>query len=159
MCIAFTHLFSIHFGYHFLFLCLMLWTWETDMSFECFKYLYAEVQLQLFLPWKCNCVTMTHSVSMQTQNTRASAVTLPLHTQRASLVDGAVLHCHLQYIGLSPQVIDGNTKSVLKKFKIYFKQMYNVVDLLAIIVFTVAFLLKASVKCDDDERYMIYKFS
>ena len=96
---------------------------------------------------------------MQTQNTRASAVTLPLHTQRASLVDGAVLHCHLQYIGLSPQVIDGNTKSVLKKFKIYFKQMYNVVDLLAIIVFTVAFLLKASVKCDDDERYMIYKFS
>ncbi|KAL5247484.1 hypothetical protein ACHWQZ_G019385 [Mnemiopsis leidyi] len=57
------------------------------------------------------------------------------------------------------QVIDGNTKSVMKKFKIYFKQMYNVVDLLAIIVFTIAFVLKASVRCDDDERYMIYKFS
>ncbi|XP_063693218.1 transient receptor potential cation channel subfamily M member 3-like isoform X7 [Bolinopsis microptera] len=56
-------------------------------------------------------------------------------------------------------VIDGNTKSVLKKFKIYFKQMYNVVDLLAIIVFTIAFTLKLSVKCNDDERYMIYKFS
>ena len=48
---------------------------------------------------------------------------------------------------------------MMKKFKIYFKQMYNVVDLLAIVIFSVAFGLKSSVTCVDDERFMIYKFS
>ena len=37
--------------------------------------------------------------------------------------------------------------------------MYNVVDLLAIVVFTLSFVLKISVKCEDLERYKLYKFS
>ena len=56
-------------------------------------------------------------------------------------------------------MIDGNTKSIIKKFKIYFKQMYNVVDLLAIVVFTLAFVLKVSIRCEDEDRYRLDKFS